>query len=143
MAELTASSPPAGSEIRHWVLDTPKQLKDLRANLHEALTGRPLPTGASLEEIPEKVVLVATELATNALRHGMPPTIVRLCRTPDRYVLDVVDHDPTAVPVYAEERPTGAGGLGLQLARRLALDLGWYVADGTKHVWAQFPISAR
>jgi hypothetical protein len=28
--------------------------------------------------------------------------------------------------------------MGLRLARKLALDIGWYVVDGTKHVWAEF-----
>ena len=40
----------------------------------------------------------------------------------------------------AVDRPPGAGGLGLQLAGKLALEVGWYVEGGIKHVWAEFPI---
>jgi hypothetical protein len=44
-----------------------------------------------------------------------------------------------AAPVLDEDRPLGAGGLGLQLAREFAVDVGWYLSDLTKHVWAGFP----
>ncbi|GAA2496617.1 hypothetical protein Ahu01nite_030270 [Winogradskya humida] len=140
MAYLKAQSPPAMTEIRRWVLDSPAQLKILRAALHEAITGQVLPVGAVLDEIPEKMVLVATELATNALRHGLPPTTTRLGRNGDRFVLDVTDHAPEVVPEYSEGRALGAGGLGLQLAKQFALDIGWYVESDTKHVWAEFPL---
>lgn len=140
MAFLSAHIPPEMTELQRWVLDSPTQLRTLRASLHEAITGAPLPAGAELDEIPEKVVLVATELATNGLRHGLPPTIVRLGRHDMVFVLDVADHSPDVVPHYADDRPPGAGGLGLHLAKRFALDLGWYIADDTKHVWAEFPV---
>jgi serine/threonine-protein kinase RsbW len=140
MPSLSAQTPPAMTELHRWVLDSPVQLRSLRASLHEAITGQPLPDGAELDEIPEKVVLVATELATNALRHGLPPTIVRLGKNELVFVLDVADHSPEAVPEYADDRPPGAGGLGLHLAKQYALDLGWYTQDNTKHVWAEFPV---
>jgi serine/threonine-protein kinase RsbW len=75
----------------------------------------------------------------NALRHGRPPTIVTLYRTAASSVLDVADHDPEILPEFADARPAGAGGLGLRLAREFALDIGWFVRDTTKHVWAEFP----
>lgn len=128
------------TELRRWVLDSATELRMLRASLHEALGQGALPRGAELDEVPEKMVLVATELATNALRHGLPPTIIRLCRTPnDRFVLDVADHAPQSVPRISEGRALGQGGLGLQMAQKFSLDIGWYVLDGTKHVWAEFP----
>ncbi|MCA2212893.1 ATP-binding protein [Jidongwangia harbinensis] len=127
------------TEIHSWVLDSPGQLRILRASLYEALIGKPFPAEAQLDDVPEKMVLVATELASNALRHGLPPTVVRLCRAGDDFVLDVSDRDPRIIPEFAEARPPGAGGMGLQVARKLALDIGWYVADHTKHVWAKFP----
>ena len=138
MALLSASQPPPVTDIQTWVLDTPAELKLLRASLYQALTGRVFPSDAQLDDIPEKLVLVATELATNALRHGLPPTIVKLGRSGDRFVLDVADHEPQVPPTLAEDRAPGQGGLGLQVARKLAVDVGWYVLDGTKHVWAEF-----
>ena len=138
MALLSASQPPPVAEIQMWVLDTPAELKQLRASLYTALTGRDFPSNAQLDDVPEKLVLVATELATNALRHGLPPTIVKLGRAGHRFVLDVADHEPQVPPSLAEDRAPGEGGLGLQVARKLAVDVGWYVLDGTKHVWAEF-----
>ena len=87
-----------------------------------------------------KMVLVATELATNALRHSLPPTVVRLFRVGDEFIIDVAYHDPQILPEYADARPPGAGGLGLRLAREFSLDIGWFVNHRTKHVWAKFPV---
>jgi serine/threonine-protein kinase RsbW len=138
---LETSRPPTpNTEIHHWVLDSYRELQSLRASLHKALTGQTLPEGGTLDEIPEKVAVVATELATNALAHAHPPTVVRLCRTESSFILDVADEEPETIPEVAPGRAPGAGGLGLQLANRLALEVGWYVDGEAKHVWAQFEV---
>ncbi|MFI6160573.1 ATP-binding protein [Micromonospora sp. PTRAS2] len=135
----TSPPPPRAVEMRTWALSTGAELRGLRASLHEALTGHALAEGEELDDIPERIVLVATELATNALLHGLPPTTVRLLRDDDLFILDVADHDLTTVPELADTRPLGAGGRGLQLARAFSLDVGWYATEGTKHIWASFP----
>jgi serine/threonine-protein kinase RsbW len=114
----------------------------LRANLHEALTGNPLVAGESLDDIPERVVLVATELATNGIRHGRPPTVIRLLCTDDEFVLDVADDDLDNLPELVDARPADAGGRGLLIARSFSLDVGWYATGSTKHIWASFPRTA-
>ncbi|TQS43025.1 ATP-binding protein [Cryptosporangium phraense] len=144
MAPLTASPlPDSRVRLARWVLNSPAELGRLRHGVHYALTGRSLPPDAGLDGVPEKMVMVASELATNALQHGRPPTIVTLYRAGDSFLLDVADHDPRLIPEYAETRPPGAGGLGLKLARDLAVALGWFADDESptplKHVWAQFP----
>jgi serine/threonine-protein kinase RsbW len=137
MPSLPASVPhPGAVEIRRWCLDNFRGLRRLRAELREAVTGNGVrPPG----DLAERMAVVATELATNALRHGLPPTEVLLLRDHDRLIIDVADHDLTAAPVLDEDRPLGAGGLGLQLTREFAVDVGWYLAGDTKHVWAGFP----
>jgi serine/threonine-protein kinase RsbW len=96
---LSSSRPPAPStEVAQWVLDSFTELRSLRASLHKTLTGEPLPEDGLLDEIPEKVAVVATELATNALAHARPPTVVRLRRTEDAFILDVTDEDPAGSP---------------------------------------------
>ncbi|GGK95488.1 ATP-binding protein [Mangrovihabitans endophyticus] len=142
MASLTSSLPPATTEIRQWVLGTATELRVLRSSLQQTLVNETFSPNAELGDVPDKMIIVATELATNALRHSLPPTIVRLGRAEVVFVLDVADHDPLVIPEFAEARPPGAGGLGLQLARKLALDIGWYVEGKTKHVWAQFEAPA-
>jgi hypothetical protein len=138
---LGTSRPPTPNvEVGQWVLDSFAELRALRSSLHKALTGELLPDGGYLDDVPEKIAVVATELATNALAHARPPTSVKLRRTEDTFILDVADEDPDAFPEFAVDRPLGAGGLGLLLVRDLALDLGWYVDDGVKHIWARFPV---
>jgi anti-sigma regulatory factor (Ser/Thr protein kinase) len=127
-------------EVRRWTLDSFGQLRALRAGLHETLTGEPLPEGGDLDEIPEKMALIASELATNALAHGKPPTVVELRRTEKAFVLDVADEAPNEEPEFAEGRAPGAGGMGLRLAREFSFDLGWYVEGNVKHVWAEVDI---
>ncbi|MEV6849022.1 ATP-binding protein [Actinoplanes sp. NPDC051411] len=137
MSSLPASVPhPAAVELRCWRLDNFRELRRLRADLRDAVAGSANRTPGDLAE---RMAVVATELATNALRHGLPPTEVRLLRDHDRLIIDVADHDLQAAPVLDEDRPLGAGGLGLQLTREFAVDVGWYITGATKHVWAGFP----
>jgi serine/threonine-protein kinase RsbW len=134
---IDSSRPPATFRVvRVWQLASIDELSMLRTSLHEELTGRPLAPDGALDEVPEKIVLVASELATNALRHGRPPTTVHLLTDGDEYIVDVVDQDTSSAPVVAAPRLPGDGGFGLVLAQRLALDVGWFVDDG-KHVWAR------
>src|SRR3954468_14175041 len=121
-----------GTPVQCWVLDDATQLSNLRASLYAALVGEPMPEGGVLDEIPEKMALVATELATNALKHARPPTEVRLHRTEDVFVLYVIDHDLDDLPVARQASTSTPGGLGLRLAGDIAGDLGWYVEDHTK-----------
>ncbi|MGC5333662.1 ATP-binding protein [Micromonospora sp. DT62] len=144
MGQLSSSPPPTQAvELRRWTLQEPADLRALRASLHEELTGDVLGEGEALAEVPELVALIATELATNALRHAIPPTIVRLLATDDYLILDVADHDLGSLPQLAEARPVGDGGRGLELARALSLDVGWYATGTTKNIWASFPRTER
>ncbi|HEY0000972.1 MAG TPA: ATP-binding protein [Actinoplanes sp.] len=137
MTSPRASVPfPAAVEVCRWTLDEFRELRTLRAALREAVVVAP---SEDLDDIVDRIAVVATELATNALRHGLPPTVVRLMRQDDRLIIDVADHELDSPPEVAEDRPLGAGGLGLQLTKTFAIDVGWYVADVTKHVWASFP----
>jgi hypothetical protein len=138
----TSPPPPKAQELHAWVLNTTAELRMLRANLYEALTGNPLVAGESLDDIPERVVLVATELATNGIRHGRPPTVIRLLCTDDEFVLDVADDDLENLPELVDARPADGGGRGLLIARSFSLDVGWYATGSTKHIWASFPRTA-
>ncbi len=120
---------PAGGELLGtWVLETTAELRVLRAGVHQVVHGP--------RSVSGPVALVASELATNALRHGTPPATVTLRHGVATYVLDVADGAVDAVPVLAARRPLGEGGFGLYVVGRLADEVGWYLADGRKHVWA-------
>ncbi|MFS0705695.1 ATP-binding protein [Cellulomonas sp. 179-A 9B4 NHS] len=130
---LRTSRPPEGFEhVRTWTLDTTAELSRLRHELAAATGGDP----GRLDPVGERMVLIASELATNALLHGIPPTYVTLSRRDPHLLLDVADHDVSSEPRIAGERAAGMGGFGLQIARRLSQDVGWYADETTKHVWA-------
>lgn len=137
----TSPPPPDATELTAWVLDSTDQLRDLRVGLIEALNSHTPSAREDLADIPDRMILVATELATNAIKHGIPPTIVRLLRTHDEFVLDVADHDLATVPELAHTRPINAGGRGLHIANAFALEVGWYATENTKHIWAAFPLA--
>jgi len=117
-------------------LDSFAELRGLRAALREAVAAI---SGAEPGELFDRMAIVATELATNALRHGLPPTVVRLLAEADRLIIDVADHDRRTGPLPADDRPLGQGGLGLRLVRTFAVESGWYTTGDTKNVWASFP----
>ncbi|MFC8190096.1 ATP-binding protein [Cellulomonas sp. NPDC057328] len=137
--ELHASHPATTFvALRRWVLDSAAQLRTLRGDLREQIAASSSSAVEPLGDVPEKVVLVASELATNALAHGRPPTQVRLSQDGRTFLLEVSDGALDRHPFLAEGRAPGDGGFGLQIARRLSLDVGWYADAEGKHVWATF-----
>lgn len=130
--------PPAIDEdIARWTLTAAPELFSLRAALQQAIVGR-RPAGADREDLAERLTLVTTELAGNALRHGRPPTVVLLQRADGHFIVQVLDSDGGSHPAVDDERPAGDGGLGLVLAERLSQDVGWYATGAGKRVWATF-----
>jgi hypothetical protein len=138
---LTNARPPAGGAlVGRWTLDTFAGLRVLRACVRQVLSEPPIEPGGGYEDLALRLAIVATELAANAMAHTGPPTTVRLFRTATTYLLEVADNDPWLVPRITGERFSRTGGLGLQLARKLSLDMGWFADAGTKYVWAQVAI---
>lgn len=136
---LVSSRPPDRSAtVRTWLLSTAREIQEVRHRLRDAIGGEDSPSRGALADVPERMVLVASELAANALEHGRPPIIVTLRSDGTRYLLEVADHDPSTTPVLAGRRAPGAGGFGLQIARRLGQEVGWYTTGATKHIWVTF-----
>ena len=143
MAGWSVRQPPGvDEEIARWTLDRPPQLSTLRTALHRAILARPIPSAVDVTDLTERLMIVATELAGNALRHARPPTVVALLRADGHLIIDVIDSDPDTRPTVDPQRSLGTGGLGLPLTERLAQDVGWYPTATGKHVWAQFTILA-
>jgi hypothetical protein len=115
----------------------------MRVSLRQALDTQALVPGRELDDVAERMVMAATELASNALRHAECPAVVTLSRTKRAFILDVADDKPFSRPRIIDERPDVVGGRGLRIVQELAVDTGWYAADGRKHVWAQFRIPRR
>jgi serine/threonine-protein kinase RsbW len=142
MTGWTIRRPPSpDQEIARWTLDRPPALETLRAGLHRAVSASALEITVELNDLTDRLMIAATELAANALRHGQPPTVVALLRADGHLIIDVIDNDPTTRPTIEPGRPPGTGGLGLPVTQRLAQDVGWYATGTDKHVWAQFTIT--
>jgi anti-sigma regulatory factor (Ser/Thr protein kinase) len=97
-------------------------LEDLNG-LHRHVRERLVEAGLG-GELGDDLVLVVNELATNGIRHGLPPVTVRMWLTEHRVVCTVVDHGPGFDDPYAGYLPGGGaelpeGQFGLWLARRL------------------------
>ena len=136
-AQPSAERVPVGQ----WTLDNFAALRLLRASLRHAVAEQPASQGGATEDFSQRLAIVATELATNAIAHTRPPTTVQLFRTPTAYVVEVSDNDPWLVPRFADEVRSGRAGLGLHMARRLSVAMGWYIDSGSKYVWAEVAVS--
>ncbi|MEV6878554.1 ATP-binding protein [Amycolatopsis sp. NPDC051128] len=87
----------------------------------------------------EDALLIVTELATNALRHGGGHPVLRLSVGNAHVRIEVLDDDPVP-PV---RRPVGAdGGWGLALVERLSLAWGVGREGRGKVVWCALPAGA-
>jgi hypothetical protein len=130
--------------VERWVLTDSTELRQLRYALRQTLeTQLPIPA-RELDDVAERMMIVATELATNALRHARCPALIELSRTKKSLVLDVADDQPATPPLpTGEPAPESGGGRGLKIIEALASDTGWYVTGGRKHVWAQFRLPHR
>jgi anti-sigma regulatory factor (Ser/Thr protein kinase) len=133
--------PPRSDErIACWVLDEAPQLQSLRTALLRTIEQRGMPPAIDVTDLSERLTIMATELAGNALPHGTPPTVVAMLRADGQLVIDAADTDRITARVVDHQRPLGEGGLGLPLAERLAADVGWYPSGTGKHVWATFTV---
>lgn len=70
-------------------------------------------------ELTETALLLVSELATNAIRHGTPPVRLSLRLHGDRLRVEVTDSSP-ALPQLGHPGPDQTGGRGLQIVQQLA-----------------------
>ena len=131
-----ARVPRGFSELWCEELDSVAGLARLRRRLRSETTGSPIVVRPEQEHWAERLVLIADELTSNALRHGGGPVCTALSRVGDEWLVSVSDHAPDVPPSPAQGRDPGLGGLGLYLIADLAVRHGWYTHRGMKTVWA-------
>ena len=85
------ASPIGFRELWCQELHSLSELARLRARLRTSLTGSPTVIHPEREHWSERLVLIADELTSNALRHGGAPVATALSRTGDRWLLAVSD----------------------------------------------------
>jgi anti-sigma regulatory factor (Ser/Thr protein kinase) len=90
----------------------------------------------------EDLLLVVSELVTNAVVHGAEPIRVTMVRAPERVRIEVTDGAAGASPHGNPRPPRNAEtGRGLSVVTRLAVAWGWRAAPGRgKTVWAELPL---
>jgi anti-sigma regulatory factor (Ser/Thr protein kinase) len=81
---------------------------------------------------------VASELVTNALRHGRGKIELRLSMLSRFLRIEVVDEGSQQAPEVRHEEPDESGGWGLRIVDQLAVQ--WGVFEGTTHVWADLSL---
>jgi anti-sigma regulatory factor (Ser/Thr protein kinase) len=84
----------------------------------------------------EAVVLLTSELATNAINHALPPYTLGVA-VHDRTVrIEVTDHSD-GVPAVLHPEPTEPGGRGMLIIDQLADGWGVDWGAGSKTVWVE------
>ncbi|MFE2754545.1 ATP-binding protein [Actinosynnema sp. NPDC059335] len=120
--ELNMSVPPL-AQIRHWLATV---LADLA------------------EELLQDLLLVCTELVSNAYDHAGAPRRLRVHPTPDYRALrvEVDDGSPDLLPVAGTSRLNGFRGRGLVMVDSLSCRRwGTRVHDDGKTVWAELALA--
>ena len=84
----------------------------------------------------ESVLLVVSELVTNAVRHARTDITVRLRCSEDRILVEVGDHD-SRLPRLAGDAPDRESGRGLHMVAALAHRWGVRPGRTGKTVWVE------
>ncbi|MFE5160015.1 ATP-binding protein [Streptomyces sp. NPDC056697] len=99
-------------------------------------------TSWDADEIADDMAVVASELASNALKHAGGEATVRLRLTEGQALLEV-DDGSARPPVPRRVGADIEEGRGLLLVQALAADWGWRQrASGGKTVWASLSVPA-
>ncbi|WP_147251732.1 ATP-binding protein [Blastococcus sp. TF02-8] len=126
----------AFTEVWCQELHTLGQLAALRARLRASMTGSPTVRDPEQDHWSERLVLIADELTSNALRHGGAPVAAVLGRHDSQWLIAVRDSAADVAPTPAQGRDPGLGGFGLYLVADLSVAHGWFTEPGAKTAWA-------
>jgi len=103
--------------------------------------------GWRVDSLVEEAVIVASELVTNAIRHGTgavapeadTASVELAWRRDATRVVCVVTDGSSKPPVLGESGMCAESGRGLQVVQALAAAWGWFMlGEGEKAVWAAF-----
>ena len=133
MAVLAARVPRAAREWTAVAFDVPPEVDGV--GTARRLTAQTLGDWAIPAATIDDVVLLASELVTNAIVHGRPPIELRLRRTAAEVLLEVLD-GANLLPRRLRPTPEDEHGRGLQIVAVLADRWGARVTESGKAMWA-------
>jgi anti-sigma regulatory factor (Ser/Thr protein kinase) len=121
-----------GDTVRWMPLErTPEVVADMRRHLHRVAAYKKL-----TQDFVDGIAVVASELVTNAIRHGRGDPSLRLRLTPSRAVVEVEDGSGH-LPQRRFADQDDEGGRGLELVSWLSARWGWRPTAHGKVVWAE------
>jgi len=107
-----------------------------REHVSDALAG-----GHLTNDVLHDLVLIASELAANAVRHGSPPALLRLDRDDSSVRITVSNHGESPDPRILTAEPGADHGRGLAMVEQLADSVGWERHGDRLDVWAEVALS--
>lgn len=131
-----------GELLGTWTLTRAEELAGLRRSTTEAL--RPQRTdgsgGDGLRD-DQLLLLILSELATNALKYGSQPITASVHDQDDGWFVEVRDANWRTPPGRRPHDDARPGGHGLRILDTATTDWGWYPGPdaGVKRVWAVVP----
>ncbi|MDH6708234.1 signal transduction histidine kinase [Kitasatospora sp. MAA19] len=143
MSSTTADGPPDPEQTRRLVLDgsegTVQRARDF--SRRALLDWQWLPAaGAEQQAVAEDVLLMVSELVTNACLHAPGgPRELRLYWNGVRLLVEVADTSPVPPRLHPHADPGRPGGHGLRIVDRLARAWGSVPQNGGKLVWLEVP----
>ncbi|MCT9003564.1 SpoIIE family protein phosphatase [Streptomyces rhizosphaerihabitans] len=90
----------------------------------------------NLDELLLTTELIVSELATNAVRYGTPPIILRLINGGRTLTFEVSDSSPVS-PHLRHAQTSDEGGRGLFICAELAQNWGVRFSDSGKTIWTE------
>jgi hypothetical protein len=90
-----------------------------------------------LPHLTRGAVMVGHELVANALRHGLPPAVMRLLRRGDAVVIEIDDASEQVPHIAVIDNSTSTSGRGMYIVSKLARAWGVRPHQGGKTVWAE------
>lgn len=120
-----------------WLLpDDLTAAQAARGHVVDALAGDHL-----ADDVVHDLVLIASELAANAVRHGSPPARLRLDRDDSTVRITVSNHGDAPDPRILTAEPGADHGRGLAMVEQLADSVGWERHGDRLDVWAEVALS--
>jgi anti-sigma regulatory factor (Ser/Thr protein kinase) len=121
-------SDPARVDARLDVPPEPSAVRQVRAFVRSALAG------SVDEDALDTIVLLTSEVVTNAILHAKTASELHLVRLPDVVRVEIADRSP-AIPERRVLDFTSASGRGLAIVEAVAIRWGVEGAAASKRVW--------